>query len=257
VNNAAKLEVVDLHKRYGQHVVLKGVGLRADAGDVIAIIGASGSGKSTLLRCINMLERPDQGTIRVAGENLELARHRDGSLHASNADQLARIRGKATMVFQQFNLWSHLTALQNVAAAPRHVQGLSKPLAHQLAARYLEKVGMAEFADRYPAHLSGGQQQRVAIARALAMDPEVLLFDEPTSALDPERVGEVLQVIRALALEGRTMVIVTHEMNFARDVASHVLFLDNGVVIEEGAPAALFASPKSERLKQFLSGSQR
>jgi arginine/ornithine transport system ATP-binding protein len=252
-----KLEVVDLHKRYGEHVVLNGVNLSAHAGDVIAIIGASGSGKSTLLRCINLLERPDRGTIRVAGENLELALHRDGSLHATNLAQLARIRGAATMVFQQFNLWSHLTALQNVAAAPRHVRGMAKPAAQALARRYLEKVGMADFADRYPAHLSGGQQQRVAIARALAMEPEVLLFDEPTSALDPERVGEVLQVIRTLALEGRTMVIVTHEMNFARDVATHVVFLDGGVAIEEGPPKELFASPKSDRLKQFLSGSQR
>jgi len=257
MSDTLKLDVSDLHKHYGQHHVLKGVSLTAQSGDVIAIIGSSGSGKSTLLRCINLLERPHEGRICVAGEALSLVRHRDGSLHASDSRQLARIRAKATMVFQQFNLWSHLTALQNVAAAPIHVRRLERAKAHDLARQYLHKVGMAEFADRYPAQLSGGQQQRVAIARALAMEPEILLFDEPTSALDPERVGEVLQVMRELAREGRTMVIVTHEMNFARDIASHVLFLDGGVVIEQGPPEDLFGAPKSERLKQFLSGSQR
>jgi arginine/ornithine transport system ATP-binding protein len=252
-----KLEASGIEKRFGSHQVLKGVSLTARAGDVIAMIGSSGSGKSTFLRCINLLERPNQGTIKVAGELMKLKLHRDGTLHAEDGKQLARMRAKATMVFQQFNLWSHLNAIDNVTAAPRFVLGLSQEEASERARRYLAKVGMAEFCDRYPAHLSGGQQQRVAIARALAMEPEVLLFDEPTSALDPERVGEVLQVMRALAEEGRTMVIVTHEMNFARDVASEVLFLNQGEVLEQGEPKALFANPASERLKQFLSGALR
>jgi len=252
-----KLEVSGIEKRFGTQTVLKGVSLTAHAGDVIAMIGSSGSGKSTFLRCINLLERPNAGSVRVAGEEMKLKAHRDGTLRAADQRQLARLRAKATMVFQQFNLWSHLDVLDNVTAAPRHVLGLTKKQAKERAETYLDKVGMADFALRYPAQLSGGQQQRVAIARALAMEPEVLLFDEPTSALDPERVGEVLQVMRALAHEGRTMVIVTHEMNFARDVANHVLFLNEGQVLEEGEPKELFAAPKSERLRQFLSGALR
>jgi ABC-type histidine transport system ATPase subunit len=251
-----KLDVSGIEKRFGSHTVLKGVSLTANAGDVIAMIGSSGSGKSTFLRCINLLERPNAGSIRVAGEALTLKRSRDGSLEAADQRQLARFRAKVTMVFQQFNLWSHLNVLNNVTAAPRHVLGLSKDDAKLRAQQYLEKVGMAGFAERYPAQLSGGQQQRVAIARALAMEPEVLLFDEPTSALDPERVGEVLQVMRALAEEGRTMVVVTHEMNFAREVANHVMFLNDGQVLEEGDPKALFAAPATERLRQFLSGAR-
>jgi ABC-type histidine transport system ATPase subunit len=252
-----KLEVRGIEKRFGEHAVLKGVSLAANAGDVIAMIGSSGSGKSTFLRCINLLERPNAGSIAVAGEELKLKLHRDGTLRACDSAQLARLRAKATMVFQQFNLWSHLSVLDNVTAAPCHVLGLPLKEAQARAERYLEKVGMADFCARYPAQLSGGQQQRVAIARALAMEPEVLLFDEPTSALDPERVGEVLQVMRALASEGRTMVIVTHEMNFARDVANQVLFLNQGEVLEQGEPKALFAAPASERLRQFLSGTLR
>ena len=253
----SKLEVIGIKKQFGSHQVLKGVSLTARAGDVIAMIGSSGSGKSTFLRCVNLLERPNQGTIRVAGELLKLKADRDGSLHAEDAKQLARMRAKTTMVFQQFNLWSHMTALDNVTAAPRFVLGLNLQEAADRARRYLAKVGMADFSDRYPAHLSGGQQQRVAIARALAMEPEVLLFDEPTSALDPERVGEVLQVMRALAEEGRTMVIVTHEMNFARDVASQVLFLNEGEVLEQGDPKILFDHPATDRLRQFISGAIR
>jgi ABC-type histidine transport system ATPase subunit len=252
-----KLEAAGISKRFGDHQVLKGVSLTARRGDVIAMIGSSGSGKSTFLRCINLLERPNQGSITVDGEVLRLKEHRDGTLHAEDSRQLARIRAKATMVFQQFNLWSHLSVIDNVTAAPRFVSGLGREEANQRAKRYLTKVGMADFCERYPAHLSGGQQQRVAIARALAMEPEVLLFDEPTSALDPERVGEVLQVMRALAEEGRTMVIVTHEMNFARDVASQVLFLNDGEVLEQGEPKALFKNPGTERLRQFLSGALR
>ena len=252
-----RLRVTDLHKRYGAHEVLKGVSLAAEAGDVISIIGSSGSGKSTFLRCINLLEKPNEGRIELAGEELRLRRGRDGSLEAVSADQLRRLRARLAMVFQHFNLWAHLTALQNVAEAPHHVLGLTSAEARERAERYLDKVGMSQFAERYPAHLSGGQQQRVAIARALAMEPEVMLFDEPTSALDPERVGEVLQVMRTLAGEGRTMIVVTHEMSFARDVSRHLLFLDAGRVLEEGDPREVLTRPSNERLRHFLAGSAK
>jgi len=250
-----KLRVTDLHKRYGALDVLKGISLKADGGDVISIIGSSGSGKSTFLRCMNLLERPHAGSIEVAGEQLQLRQGRDGSLEAADADQLRRLRTRLSMVFQQFNLWAHMTAVQNVAEAPRRVLGLSAVEARDRAHHYLGKVGVAEHADRYPAHLSGGQQQRVAIARALAMEPEVMLFDEPTSALDPQRVGEVLQVMRTLADEGRTMVVVTHEMSFAREVSTHLMFLDAGRIIEEGEPREVLSHPASERLRQFLASS--
>ena len=248
----ARLKVTDLHKRYGEHVVLRGISLEARTGDVISVIGSSGSGKSTLLRCINLLERPNAGSIEVAGETLALAMAKDGMLRACDAKQLQRIRAEVAMVFQSFNLWSHMTALENVIEAPMHVLGLSKDEAVARARRDLDKVGLAQVEDRYPAFLSGGQQQRVAIARALAMDPQVMLFDEPTSALDPELVGEVLAVLRTLAGEGRTMVVVTHEMSFARDVSSRVLFLHEGEIVEEGEPKALFAAPRTERLRRFL-----
>ena len=256
---ADKLVVQDIHKRYGNHEVLKGVSLTAHAGDVISIIGSSGSGKSTFLRCINLLENPHAGRIRVAGEDLALKPGKDGALYAAHPRQLQALRCKLAMVFQHFNLWSHLTVLQNVMEAPIHVLGLSKAEAEERAVRYLAKVGLGgEHLQRvirhYPSHLSGGMQQRVAIARALAMEPEVMLFDEPTSALDPELVGEVLRVMKALAEEGRTMVVVTHEMGFAREVSNHVLFLHKGLVEEEGHPREVLSRPRSERLQQFLAG---
>ena len=248
----ARLRVVDLHKRYGDQPVLRGISLEALTGDVISVIGASGSGKSTLLRCINLLERPDAGTIEVGGEALSLTLARDGMLRATDAKQLQRIRAEVAMVFQNFNLWSHKTALENVIEAPIHVLGLSKVEAIARARRDLDKVGLAGIEDRYPAFLSGGQQQRVAIARALSMEPKVMLFDEPTSALDPERVGEVLAVLRELADEGRTMIVVTHEMAFARDVSHRVLFLHEGEIAEEGDARQLFEHPRTERLRRFI-----
>ena len=250
-----KLQVEDLHKRFGSHEVLKGVSLRAVAGDVISIIGSSGSGKSTLLRCINLLEKPQQGRIVVAGEALRLKPDTRGDLQAADPQQLQRLRAKLAMVFQHFNLWAHLTVLQNIIEAPVQVLGLPRDEAVAIARKYLARVDLGGMEDRYPAHLSGGQQQRVAIARALAMEPEVMLFDEPTSALDPELVAEVLRVMQALAQEGRTMVVVTHEMGFAREVANHLIFLHQGRIEEQGRPAEVLAQPKSERLAQFLSGS--
>jgi arginine/ornithine transport system ATP-binding protein len=249
-----KLSVQDLHKRFGANEVLKGVSLEAKAGDVISVIGSSGSGKSTLLRCINLLEQPDRGRIALNREELKLVADRDGSLRAADPQQLQRLRAGLAMVFQHFNLWAHLTALENVIEAPMHVLGLTRAEATERAERYLARVGVAARKGYYPAHLSGGEQQRVAIARALAMEPEVMLFDEPTSALDPELVGEVLRVMRDLALEGRTMVVVTHEMAFAREVSTHVVFLHRGVIEEEGDPRDMLANPCCERLRQFLSG---
>ncbi|QKE62804.1 ABC transporter ATP-binding protein [Aquipseudomonas campi] len=250
-----KLEVQDLHKRYGDHEVLKGVSLAAKAGDVISIIGSSGSGKSTFLRCINMLEQPYGGKILLNGEELKLVKSKDGALKAADPKQLQRMRSRLSMVFQHFNLWSHMSALENVIEAPVHVLGVPKKEALEKAEHYLAKVGVAHRKDAYPAHMSGGEQQRVAIARALAMEPEVMLFDEPTSALDPELVGEVLKVMKDLALEGRTMVVVTHEMGFAREVSNQLIFLHKGIVEETGCPKEVLANPQSDRLKQFLSGS--
>ena len=250
-----KLEVENIHKRFGSNEVLKGVSLAAHAGDVIAIIGSSGSGKSTFLRCINLLEKPHEGKIVVAGESIRLVPGANGELHAADAKQLARMRTKLAMVFQHFNLWAHMTVLQNIIEAPVHVLGVPRDQAIATARKYLAKVGLEGKEDAYPAHLSGGQQQRVAIARALAIEPEVMLFDEPTSALDPELVSEVLKVMKDLALEGRTMVVVTHEMGFAREVSNHLIFLHKGLIEEEGQPQQVFAAPKSERLQQFLSGS--
>ena len=250
-----KLQVTNIHKRFGSNEVLKGVSLTAHAGDVISIIGSSGSGKSTFLRCINLLEKPHQGSIAVAGEALELVADKHGELNARDAKQLQRMRTKLAMVFQHFNLWAHQTVLQNISEAPVHVLGVPRDEAVATARKYLARVDLVGMEDRYPAHLSGGQQQRVAIARALAMEPEVMLFDEPTSALDPELVGEVLRVMRTLAEEGRTMVVVTHEMGFAREVANHLIFLHTGLIEEEGNPTEVLARPQSERLGQFLSGS--
>ena len=249
-----KLTVEGLHKRYGDHEVLKGVSLKAKTGDVVSLIGASGSGKSTFLRCINFLEQPNAVTMTLDGETIRMADDR-GAVKVADAAQLQNLRTRLAMVFQHFNLWSHLSVLDNITLAPRKALGVSKTEAEDRARKYLDKVGLpARVAEQYPAFLSGGQQQRVAIARALAMEPEIMLFDEPTSALDPELVGEVLKVIRALAEEGRTMLMVTHEMAFAREVSTQVLFLHQGMVEEEGPPNEVLVAPRSERLRQFLSG---
>ena len=247
-----KLTIEGLHKSYGDHQVLKGVSLKANTGDVISLIGASGSGKSTFLRCINFLEQPNDGAMSLDGQTIRMVTDRHG-MHVADADELQRLRTRLAMVFQHFNLWSHMTVLENITMAPRRVLGCSKQEADDRARRYLDKVGLpARVADQYPAFLSGGQQQRVAIARALAMEPEVMLFDEPTSALDPELVGEVLKVIQGLAEEGRTMIMVTHEMSFAAQISDVVVFMEAGQIIETGAPQGLFNAPKTERLQQFL-----
>jgi arginine/ornithine transport system ATP-binding protein len=248
------LHVHDLHKRFGDREVLRGVSLTARPGDVVAIVGSSGSGKSTLLRCLNLLEQPHQGVLRLGDEALELVPDRDGSLRAASAQQLQRWRARLAMVFQAFNLWAHRTVVENITEAPIHVLGQPREQAVRRAQQLLERVGLAHRREVYPAQLSGGEQQRVAIARALAMDPDVMLFDEPTSALDPELVGEVLAVMRELAREGRTMLVVTHEMGFAREVANQVLFLHQGRVEEQGDPREVLVRPRSERLRQFLAG---
>jgi ABC-type histidine transport system ATPase subunit len=249
---APALVIEDLHKSFGDLEVLKGISMTAQDGDVIAMIGSSGSGKSTLLRCINLLETPDSGRVYVNGELIRMRPARNGHAVPEDRRQVDRIRSRLGMVFQSFNLWSHMTVLENVIEAPVHVLGVPKPQAVQRAKALLEKVGIADKVNHYPAHLSGGQQQRAAIARALAMEPKVMLFDEPTSALDPELVGEVLRVIRQLAEEGRTMLLVTHEMGFAREVANEIIFLHQGRVEEQGPPAQVFGNPKSERCRQFL-----
>lgn len=249
-----KLTIDGLHKSYGEHEVLKGVSLKANVGDVICLIGASGSGKSTFLRCINFLEQPNDGAMSLDGQQVRMVSDATG-MRVADPAELQRIRARLAMVFQHFNLWSHMTVLENITMAPRRVLGVSKVEAEDRARKYLEKVGLpARVADQYPAFLSGGQQQRVAIARALAMEPEIMLFDEPTSALDPELVGEVLKVIQGLAEEGRTMILVTHEMGFARKVANQVVFLHQGQIEEIGHPDDVLGNPKSERLQQFLSG---
>ncbi len=248
------LEVRDICKRFGDFEVLKGISLTAREHDVVAILGSSGSGKSTFLRCINLLETPTSGEIRVKGELIEMGK-RHGEACPASPKQVERIRSRLAMVFQSFNLWQNMTVLENVMAAPLHVLGRGKAEARDKAEAMLQKVGVADKRGHYPTQLSGGQQQRVAIARALAMDPEVILFDEPTSALDPELVNEVLKVMRQLAEEGRTMLIVTHEMGFAREVANRMMFLHQGLVEEEGNPREVMANPKSERFRQFMSGS--
>jgi len=249
-----KLKIEQLHKSYGQHEVLKGISLTANEGDVIAIIGASGSGKSTFLRCLNFLESPNKGDIWLNQQQIALAADRTQQLQVSDKQQLKLLRSKLCMVFQHFNLWSHMTVLQNVMEAPCKVLGIAKAEAQEKAEYTLSKVGIEPVNwKKYPVHLSGGQQQRVAIARALAMDPEILLFDEPTSALDPELVGEVLRIMLQLAKEGKTMIMVTHEMAFAKEVSSQVIFLHQGKIEEQGSPEEIFNSPKSPRLQQFLS----
>ncbi len=248
------LVVEDLHKKFGNIEVLKGISMTARQGDVISILGSSGSGKSTFLRCINLLETPNSGVVSVKGDPIRMTTDRYGAPIPADRRQVERIRSRLAMVFQSFNLWAHMTVLENLIEAPIHVLKVPKAEAVERAEALLQKVGMYERRDYYPSHISGGQQQRAAIARALAMEPDVMLFDEPTSALDPELVGEVLKVMRDLADEGRTMIVVTHEMGFARDVSSHLMFLHEGRVEEEGPPVETFANPRSVRFQQFLSG---
>lgn len=250
------LELIDIHKSYGTLEVLKGVSLSAGDGEVISILGSSGSGKSTLLRCINLLERPSKGRIIVSGEELALEAGKDGDLKASNSRQLERMRSQVGFVFQNFNLWPHKSIIDNIIEAPTQVLKLSRDEAIARAEKLLDRVGLYDKRDVYPANLSGGQQQRTAIARALAMEPRVLLFDEPTSALDPELVNEVLAVMRSLAEEGRTMLIVTHEMRFAREVSNQVVFLHQGNIEESGTPEEVFDRPTSPRVRDFMSSHQ-
>lgn len=246
------VELRQLRKTFGSLEVLKGVSLSARKGEVVSLIGASGSGKSTLLRCVNLLEHPTAGEIFLSGEQLALRAGKEG-LEPTDRRQAERFRSRLGMVFQSFNLWQHMTVLQNVMEGPVQVQKRPKAEAHALAQALLDRVGLSEKRDVYPSQMSGGQQQRAAIARALAMQPDVMLFDEPTSALDPELVGEVLSVIRELADEGRTMLLVTHEMRFAREVSDKVIFLHNGQIEEEGPPEQVFGDPKSDRCRAFVS----
>ena len=246
------LDLQDIHKSYGSLAVLKGVSLTAHDGDVISILGSSGSGKSTLLRCINLLEKPTQGNIVIGNETLKLKANKSGELQAVSNKQLESLRARVGFVFQNFNLWPHKTILQNIIEGPTQVLKIKKDQAISDAEKLLDKVGLLDKKDAYPANLSGGQRQRVAIARALAMQPRVLLFDEPTSALDPELVNEVLAVMRELAEEGRTMLIVTHEMRFAREVSNKVVFLHQGVIEEMGTPEQVFDNPTSQRVKDFM-----
>ncbi|WP_374441366.1 ABC transporter ATP-binding protein [Stella sp.] len=252
MTEAPAVEVVDLHKRFGTLEVLRGVSARVERGQVVSIIGSSGSGKSTLLRCINYLEQPTSGEVRIGGEAVGFERRPDGGMRRRSAREIARFRRELGTVFQQFNLWPHMTVLGNVVEAPIRVRGMPRRAAMELGRACLDRVQLAEKADEYPARLSGGQQQRVAIARALAMQPKVMLFDEATSALDPELTGEVLEVMRGLAADGTTMIVVTHEMAFAREVSDRTIFLHAGLVEEEGAPAQVFGDPRSERCRQFL-----
>ena len=247
------VKAVQVHKAFGPLHVLKGIDLTVMPGTVTVILGPSGSGKSTFLRCINLLENPHQGQILVAGEELKLKAAKNGDLVAADNKQINRMRSEIGFVFQNFNLWPHMSVLDNIIEAPRRVLGQSRAEATEMAEALLAKVGIADKRHVYPAQLSGGQQQRAAIARTLAMQPKVILFDEPTSALDPEMVQEVLNVIRALADEGRTMLLVTHEMNFARQVSSEVVFLHQGLVEEQGSPEQVFNNPSSARCKQFMS----
>jgi polar amino acid transport system ATP-binding protein len=236
------IEVRDLHKTFGDNEVLKGIDFHVDDGQVVCVIGPSGSGKSTLLRCVNRLEEPTSGTILIEGIDI-----------TDREVDLDQVRSRIGMVFQSFNLFPHLSVLRNLTIAQQRVRRRNKGEAEEVARRNLEKVGLSEKADAYPAHLSGGQQQRVAIARALSMDPDMMLFDEPTSALDPELVGDVLAVMKDLASEGMTMMVVTHEMGFAREVGDNLVFMDGGVVVEEGDPHQVIGDPQHERTQAFLS----
>ena len=238
------IEIKNLHKAFGQNQVLKGVDITVNKGDVVVVIGPSGSGKTTMLRCINFLERADEGTITVGDITVDAAKAKKKEIH--------EIRLRTAMVFQNYNLFANKTALGNVMEGLTQARGVSKEKAKEIALDALEKVGLKDKADYYPSQLSGGQQQRVAIARAVVLNPDVILFDEPTSALDPELVGEVLKVIKDIAKEGITMIIVTHEMSFASDAANRVIFMAGGVVVEEGKPDEIFSHPTEERTKQFL-----
>lgn len=246
------IQVVDIHKSFGASKVLKGVTFSAAEHQVTSLIGASGSGKSTILRCINLLEIPDQGKIIIDGTSMPLSKSASKGMHVTDKEALRAVRAKIGMVFQNFNLWSHLTVLQNVIEGPIHVLGKSRKEAIAHAERLIASVGIPEKRDAYPSQLSGGEQQRTAIARTLAMDPKVILFDEPTSALDPEMVGQVLTVMRDLADEGRSIIVVTHEMEFVREVSDKIVFLDEGKVGEEGTPKDLFSHPQTESCHQFL-----
>jgi ABC-type histidine transport system ATPase subunit len=248
----AIIQVEDLHKSFGDLEVLKGVSLEVDKGDVVCIIGASGSGKSTFLRCVNFLEEPTRGKIYIEGQLMGYRELPDGRLVKDAQATINRMRAEIGMVFQLFNLWPHKTVLGNVIEAPMIVRKQSRDAAVAMAEALLDKVGILEKRDEFPARLSGGQQQRVAIARALAMNPKIMMFDEATSALDPELVGEVLAVMRQLAAEGMTMLVVTHEMGFAREVADRVIFLDDGRIEEDATPEQIFTNPTSERTRQFL-----
>ena len=252
-DQALVIEALDIHKAYGDVQILKGVSLQVKRGEVVVLIGASGSGKTTFIRCINLLEEIQGGRIRVNGQPMGYRERPDGSLVRDSERNIARQRRDIGMVFQRFNLFPHMTALQNIIEAPIQVLGISKAQALEHARQLLKQVGLADKADHYPSMLSGGQQQRVAIARALAMKPQAMLFDEPTSALDPETVGEVLQVMKQLAEQGMTMVVVTHEMGFAREVADRVVVLDQGELIEQGPPEQIFSRPSHPRTRAFLS----
>jgi polar amino acid transport system ATP-binding protein len=238
----AAIEVRDLHKYFGENEVLKGIDFHVDSGEVVCVIGPSGSGKSTLLRCVNRLEEPTSGQIFVEGIDI-----------TDEDVDLDKVRSRIGMVFQSFNLFPHMTVMGNLCIAQQRVKGRSKTEAVEVARANLARVGLEDKEGAYPAHLSGGQQQRVAIARALSMDPDMMLFDEPTSALDPELVGDVLDVMRKLADEGMTMMVVTHEMGFAREVGDKLVFMDGGVIVEEGDPTEVLANPQHERTQQFLS----
>jgi len=247
----ALIRIIDLHKSFGALEVLKGVDLEIARGECVSIIGPSGSGKTTLLRCVNFLERPTKGEIWVDGQRIG-QRSEGGRLRDLSDREMARERAEIGFVFQRFNLFPHLSARDNVALAPRRVRGMARPEARALADEMLRKVGLGHKLEEFPERLSGGQQQRVAIARVLAMQPKVILFDEPTSALDPELVGEVLSVMRALAEEGRTMMIVTHEIRFAGDVSDRVVFMDHGRIVEQGPPQEVLRQPTQERTRAFL-----
>jgi ABC-type histidine transport system ATPase subunit len=253
IDNKPVLVVEDIHKKFGDLEVLKGISMSAKKGDVISILGSSGSGKSTFLRCINFLEVADQGRIVVDDDEVVLNTDSSGKKNTLHRKTIEKMRAQLGMVFQGFNLWSHMTILENVMEGPVHVLKRPKNEVREEAIAYLDKVGLADKANSYPSQLSGGQKQRVAIARALAMQPKVLLFDEPTSALDPELVGEVLRVIRELVTEGRTMIIVTHEMGFAREVSDRIIFLHQGKIEDDGTPDDVFENSKSERVREFLS----
>jgi len=235
------ISIKNLHKNFGDLEVLRGIDEHVEPGEVVVVIGPSGSGKSTFLRCINLLERPSEGEILIEGMSI-----------TDPKQDINRLRQKVGMVFQQFNLFPHLSVMENVILAPMTAKKMDRAKAEEIALRLLKKVGVADKANAYPGQLSGGQKQRIAIARALAMEPDIMLFDEPTSALDPEMVGEVLEVMKQLALEGMTMVVVTHEMGFAREVGTRVLFMDEGLVVESNVPGELFGNPRNERTKAFL-----